>query len=158
MTATMPPLAFVYDRCASRSRRQLHMRLEGCRHYADGLGWAIAGCWVDLGEHALAVHRPQLAALLTAMRTEAGHLEALCLVHTRERLATDTTHRLLLQQRIFAAGGRTITTFDESDQPTLSAILRGRPRDSTSAPHRHLPDVPGRPCSCAHHRHLRRWP
>ncbi|RXS85336.1 recombinase family protein [Streptomyces sp. TM32] len=127
MTAKMPPLAFVYDRCASRSRRQLHMRLEGCRHYAKGMGWAIAGCWVELGEHALAVHRPQLAALLSAMRAEADHLvEVLCLVHTGERLATDTTHRLLLQQRVIAAGGRTVTTFDESDQPTLSAILEGK--------------------------------
>lgn len=126
MTATMPPLAFVYDRCASRSRRQLHMRLEGCRHYAEGMGWAIAGSWVDLGEHALTVHRPQLAALLTAMRAEADHHEVLCLVHTRDRLATDTTHRLLLQQRIFEAGGRTVTTFDESDQPTLSTILEGK--------------------------------
>ncbi|WP_414504750.1 recombinase family protein [Streptomyces sp. NEAU-L66] len=126
MTATMSPLAFFYDRCASRSRRQLHMRLEGCRHYAEGMGWAIAGSWVDLGEHALAVHRPQLAALLTAMRAEADYREVLCVVHTRERLATNTTHRLLLEQRVLAAGGRTVTTFDEPDQPTLSAILEGK--------------------------------
>ncbi|WP_435602875.1 recombinase family protein [Streptomyces sp. bgisy130] len=126
MKATMPPLAFVYDRCASRSRRQLRMRLEGCRHYAEGMGWAIAGCWVDLGEHALAVHRPQLAALLTAMRTAEDCPVVLCLVHTGERLATDTTQRLLLEQRVLAAGGRTVTTFDESDLPTLSAILEGK--------------------------------
>ncbi|MEU8995029.1 recombinase family protein [Streptomyces caniferus] len=126
MTATMSPLAFVYDRCASRSRRQLHMRLESCLHYAEGMGWAVADCWVDLGDHALAVHRPQLAALLTAMRAEADHHEVLCLVHTRERLAANTTHRLLLEQRIFAAGGRTVTTFEESGQPTLSAPLEGK--------------------------------
>ncbi|TXC95249.1 recombinase family protein [Streptomyces sp. ISID311] len=123
MTTPMPPLAFVYDRCASRSRRQLHMRLDGCRHYAEGMGWAVADCWVDLGDHALAVHRPQLAALLTAMRAEADHHEVLCLVHTRDRLATDATHLLLLQQRVTAAGGRTVTTFGESDQPTLSTVL-----------------------------------
>ncbi|MFF2807676.1 recombinase family protein [Streptomyces sp. NPDC058000] len=126
MTAPMPPLTFIYDRSASRSRRQLHMRLEGCRHYADGMGWAIAGRWIDLGEHALTTHRPQLAALLTAMQTEADHREVLCLVHTWERLATDTTHRLLLQQRVIAAGGRTVTTFDEPNQPTPRAALVGR--------------------------------
>ncbi|MEU8786197.1 hypothetical protein [Streptomyces sp. NPDC048637] len=71
------------------------------------------------------MHRPQLAALLTAMRAEADYREVLCLVLTRERLATNTTHRLLLEQRVLAAGGRTVTTFDESDQPTLSAILEG---------------------------------
>ncbi|QRX91170.1 recombinase family protein [Streptomyces noursei] len=124
--APSPPLAFIYDRSASRSRRQLHMRLEGCRHYADDMGWPIAGRWVDLGEHALTMHRPQLTALLTIMQTEADHHEVLCLVHTSERLATDTTHRLLLQQRVIAAGGRTVTTFDEPVQPTLRAVLLGR--------------------------------
>ncbi|MFE3646457.1 recombinase family protein [Streptomyces sp. NPDC059152] len=128
MTATKPPLAFVYDRCASHSRRQLGMRLAGCQHYADRMGWPLAGHWCDLGAHALTMHRPQLAALLTAMHAAADHHEVLCLVHTLDRLATDATHRQVLQHRVVEAGGRTVTTFDEphwSAQDT--ALVRRRP-------------------------------
>ncbi|WP_066939531.1 recombinase family protein [Streptomyces sp. NBRC 110611] len=126
MTATKPPLAFVYDRCASRSRRQLRMRLAGCQHYADRMGWAVAGHWCDFGDHALSTHRPQLAALLTAMRAAADHHEVLCLVHTLDRLATDGTHRQLLQQRVSEVGSRTITTFDEPHWPTHDPVLLRR--------------------------------
>ncbi|UQA91416.1 recombinase family protein [Streptomyces halobius] len=126
MRAIGPPLAFVYDRCASRSRRQLGMRLAGCRHYADRRGWALAGHWYDLGDDALSAHRPQLAALLSAMRAEAEHREVMCLIHTWERLAADATHRRLLQQRVIEAGGWTVTTFDESDRPIQSPVwIRG---------------------------------
>ncbi|MFE7318485.1 recombinase family protein [Streptomyces sp. NPDC057555] len=107
-----PPLAFVYDRSASHSRRQLGMRLEGCRHYADRMGWVVVGGWFDLGEHAMSIQRPQLDALITTMRAQADECEVLCLVHTWERLTANPSHRLLLQQRITAAGGQTVTTFD----------------------------------------------
>ncbi|MFI0709987.1 hypothetical protein ACH4SK_04915 [Streptomyces inhibens] len=130
MRATKP-LAFVYDRSAGHAQRQLGMRLAACRHYANHAGWALAG-WCDLGDHAQSMHRPQLSALLTAMRAAADHREVLCLVHTWERLATDATHRLLLQQRIIEAGGRTVTTFDESDRPP-SVIPAGR---TPATPHR----------------------
>ncbi|MYT30916.1 MULTISPECIES: recombinase family protein [unclassified Streptomyces] len=126
MTVTRAPLAFVYDRCASRSHRQLHMRLEGCHHYAERMGWGLAGRWFDLGDHALSTHRPQLDSMLAAMRTEAGRREVVCLVHTWERLATDATHRQLLQRRIVKVGGRTATTFGDCDRPTRGAVLLGR--------------------------------
>ncbi|MFJ5952527.1 recombinase family protein [Streptomyces noursei] len=126
MTATRHPLAFVYVRCASRSHRQLHMRLEGCDHYVDRMGWVLAGRWFDLGDHALSTHRPQLDTMLAAMRTEAGRREVMCLVHTWERLATDATHRQLLQRRIVEVGGRMATTFGEYDRPTTDAVLLGR--------------------------------
>ncbi|WP_043265897.1 recombinase family protein [Streptomyces sp. CT34] len=126
MTGTRPPLAFVYDRCASRSHRQLHMRLEGCHHYADRMGWDLAGRWFDLGDHALSTYRPQLDTMLASMRTEAGHREVVCLVHTWERLATDATYRQLLRRRVIEVGGRTATTFGEYDRPTRSVVLLGR--------------------------------
>ncbi|WP_432000107.1 recombinase family protein [Streptomyces sioyaensis] len=128
MTATTP-LVFVYDRSAGQAQRQLAMRLAACRHYADEAdekGWALIGRWCDRGDHALSTHRPQLSALLAAMRAAADHREVLCLVRTWERLATYATHRLLLQQRVDEAGGRTVTTFGESDGPS-SVILDCRP-------------------------------
>ncbi|MFJ5678601.1 recombinase family protein [Streptomyces sp. NPDC093097] len=141
MTATThPPLAFVYDRCASRSRRQLHMRLEGCRHYADRLGWVVAGCWLDLGDHALSTHRPQLDTMLATMRTEADHREVVCLVHTWERLTTDTTHRQLLQRRIAETGAWAATTFGESAglQAVQFRSEANRDSSSTTQPHHRL--------------------
>ncbi|MGD3105817.1 recombinase family protein [Streptomyces sp. YGL11-2] len=107
------PLAFIYDRCAGRARRRLDMRLDGCRSYAEHQGWTVVGLWIDLGDHALSAYRPRHAALLDAMREGAGGCsrEALCLVHSMPRLATDPTHRLVLQRRIAEAGGRTVTTF-----------------------------------------------
>ncbi|MGW7575950.1 recombinase family protein [Streptomyces sp. NPDC054765] len=125
MTATNP-LVFVYDRSAGQAQRRLALRLAACRHYADEKGWSLVGCWCDLGDHALSTHRPQLSALLAAMRAAADHREVLCLVHTWERPGTDAMHRLLLQQRVSEAGGRTVTTFGESDGPS-SVILDCRP-------------------------------
>lgn len=107
------PLAFVYDRCASRSHSHLDMRLIGCDAYADRRGWVLAGRWLDLGDHALSEGRPQLAALIENMRET--RRPALCLIHNWGRLAVDNEQRLLIQQRIARAGGSVVTTFDESD-------------------------------------------
>ncbi|MGA5635099.1 hypothetical protein [Streptomyces lydicamycinicus] len=124
------PLAFVYDRCASRnarSRRELDMRLTGCHAYTDRMGWVLAGgLWRDFGADALAPRRPALAALAEAMQAEAARRPVLCLVHDWGRLATDDTHRFVLQQRIVSAGGWTATTFGESDVHTARAVLMGR--------------------------------
>ncbi|WP_030798999.1 recombinase family protein [Streptomyces sp. NRRL S-337] len=123
------PLAYVYDRCASRDRRttrELDLRRMGCESYADRMGWVLAGRWVDRGADAMSTHRPQLDELLGAMRGEAGRREVLCLIHNLGRLATDTTHRLVMQQRIIEAGGWTATTFDENDRHNFCAVLVGR--------------------------------
>ncbi|REK90418.1 hypothetical protein DY245_10440 [Streptomyces inhibens] len=122
------PLAFVYDRCASRAHIDVDMRLTGCHSYADGMGWVLAGGgpWLDRGPDALTHHRPQLAAMLDRMRAEAARREVLCLIHSWGRLATDHTHRLVLQQRIIEAGGWTSTTFGESDRDSARAVLVGR--------------------------------
>ncbi|MFG2826132.1 recombinase family protein [Streptomyces sp. NPDC048434] len=123
-------MAFVYDRCASRrgrARTELDMRLTGCHNYANATGWVLAGPhWIDQRADALSTQRPQLAAMLDAMRAEASRREVLCLVHNWGRLATDSTHLLILQQRIVEAGGFTVTTFDESDRHSIRAVLVGR--------------------------------
>ncbi|WP_310726907.1 recombinase family protein [Streptomyces sp. N2A] len=131
MRSMQVPLAFIYDRCASNSYRQLGMRLAACRRYAKDAGWTLAGRWCDLGDYALSMRRPQLSALVSAMRAAADHREVLCLVHTWERLATDATHRLLLQQRVVEAGGWAITTFGECDR-YRAFLLGGK---SPVAPH-----------------------
>ncbi|MFI9352522.1 recombinase family protein [Streptomyces lydicus] len=124
----MAPLVFIYDRCASRKERDLRSRLLGCHTYVDRMGWALAGHgpWLDLGPDALSTHRPALATMAEAMREAVGYREVLCLVHNLGRLATDATHRMVLQQRIIEAGGWTLTTFGESDRHTLRAVLVGR--------------------------------
>lgn len=133
MTGTMAPLAFVYDRCASRSaRRQLDMRLMGCHAYADRMGWVLAAGspWRDFGVDALAPHRPALGDLVAAMRAEAARRPVLLLVHDWGRLATDDTHRQRLQQCIVEAGGWTATSFGESDEHAARAITAGGRHDA----------------------------
>ncbi|MGW8398551.1 recombinase family protein [Streptomyces lydicus] len=122
------PLVLIYDRCASRNHRDLDLRLNGCHTYVDRMGWVLAsgGPWLDRGADALTTQRPQMTVLLNRMRTEAPHREVVCLVHTWDRLATDHTHRLVLQQRIIEAGGWTCTTFGESDRYNLRSVLAGQ--------------------------------
>lgn len=115
MTAVNAPLAYVYDRCARRSQRLLDMRLTGCHAHADREGWVLAGTWLDLGDNAVGVDRPQLGALVEAMREAAPRRTVVCLVHHWGRLAADPGDRLALQQRIAGAGGQVATTFGESD-------------------------------------------
>ena len=126
MSANRAPLAFVYDRCASRSQRPLDMRLIGCHAYADRKGWVLAGRWLDLGDAALGSARPQLGELLAAMRAAAPGREVVCLVHNWSRLAHDVQDRIAMQQRIAQTGGYAATTFDESDQSVHEAVAGRR--------------------------------
>lgn len=123
----MAPVAFVYDRCASRSVRHLEMRMLGCDSYVDRMGWSMAGRWIDRGDDALTVQRPKLAALLTAMQEAAAERDVLCLVHDWGRLAADDTERLAFQTRIAKAGGWTATTFGESDRHSRTLLVGRRP-------------------------------
>lgn len=119
------PLAFIYDRNATRSHAILDLRLEGCRTYARRHGWQVADAWIDRGDEALGSGRPRLTALLEIMRTQARIRPVLCLVHTWDRLAHDGELRIALQQRVAQAGGYVATTFDESDA-RAHAVLVGR--------------------------------
>ncbi|WP_431999347.1 recombinase family protein [Streptomyces sioyaensis] len=123
----MAPVAFVYDRCASRSVRYLEMRLLGCDSYVDRMGWSMAGRWIDRGEEALTEQRPKLAALLGAMQEAAAERDVLCLVHDWGRLAADDEHRMSLRKRVVAAGGWTETTFGESDRHGRTLLVGRRP-------------------------------
>ncbi|OKI00427.1 hypothetical protein A6A06_24035 [Streptomyces sp. CB02923] len=117
-------LAFIYDRSATRSHSLLDLRLIGCQNYAARWGWEVAGTWVDFGDHAIDIQRPQFGELLDAMRTQAGRRKVICLVHNWGRLAQDGDVCLRQQQRVAQAGGCTATTFDESDE-RRRAVLSG---------------------------------
>ncbi|WP_238783026.1 recombinase family protein [Streptomyces monomycini] len=119
------PLAFIYDRNATRSHVVLDMRLEGCLTYARRHDWQVADQWIDRGDDALGSRRPRFTALLEIMRTQARIRPVLCLVHTWDRLAHDGELRIALQQRVAQAGGYVATTFDESDE-RAHAVLVGR--------------------------------
>lgn len=127
MSLAPAPVAFVYDRCASRFVRHLEVRLLGCDSYVDRMGWSMAGRWIDLGEDALTVQRPKLVALLDAMRDAAAECEVLCLVHNWGRLAADDEHRMSLRKRVVDAGGWSETTFGESDRHGRTLLVGRRP-------------------------------
>ncbi|MFJ9417832.1 hypothetical protein ACIRPT_27285 [Streptomyces sp. NPDC101227] len=88
------------------------------------MDWVLAGRWTDLGSHALSTTRPQLAALLEAMRAESGRREVLCLVHNWGRLASTPVQRLALRRLVTEAGGWTTTTFGESDRKALTVRVK----------------------------------
>jgi hypothetical protein len=125
MTAGHAPLAFVYDRCATRCQRHLDMRLMGCHAFADRKGWVLAGRWLDLGDYALRLERPQFAVLVSALRKASARRDVVCLVHNWGRLGADHEDRLVFQQRIAEAGGHVVTAFDESDA-RAPFVLAGR--------------------------------
>lgn len=127
MSLAPAPVAFVYDRCASRFVRHLEVRLLGCDSYVDRMGWSMAGRWIDLGEDALTAQRPKLVALLGAMQEAAAEREVLCLVHNWGRLSADDTERLAFQTRIVNAGGWSETTFGESDRRGRTLLVGRRP-------------------------------
>lgn len=118
----LTPLAFIYDRNATRSTTVLDQRLTGCQNYAKLRGWEIAGQWLDLGDNALSDHRPELARLIDAMQARARDREVICLVHTWGRLTHDADSRIRYQMRIAQAGGHTETAFAESDARSVKAM------------------------------------
>ncbi|WP_032918165.1 recombinase family protein [Streptomyces rimosus] len=120
---TPSPLAFLYDRNATRSHAILDMRLDGCRTYAARRGWQVAGQWVDRGDDAINAVRPRFGALLELMNREVRIRPVICLVHSWGRLAHDSALRSALQQRVAQAGGHCATTFDESDDRTRPALV-----------------------------------
>ncbi|MEV5596964.1 recombinase family protein [Streptomyces sp. NPDC052496] len=113
---TTPPLAFIYDRNATRSHAMLEMRVGGCRTYAEQQGWEVAGVWADFGDEALGGERPELGALIGVLRRMVVGRRAFCLVHHWNRFAHDVEGRLALQRRVARAGGYSATTFGESDE------------------------------------------
>ncbi|UNO42213.1 recombinase family protein [Streptomyces sp. MST-110588] len=116
------PLAFVYDRNATRSHRLLDMRLDGCRNYAAEQGWEVAGRWFDRGDDAIGDVRPQFTALLAAMSDAVRDREVICLVHSWGRFSHDATARTTYEQRVARTGGHTETTFGESDAYVREAL------------------------------------
>ncbi|MGP4002385.1 recombinase family protein [Streptomyces sp. 8N706] len=117
------PLAYIYDRHATRSPGTLDLRLDGCRTYAERQGWEVAGHWVDRGDDALSEeHRPQLDALCAAMGRCSDARTRVCLVHSWERLCRDAMARERLSRRVALAGGRTVTSFGQSDESARATL------------------------------------
>src|SRR5690348_4192326 len=113
------PLAFVYDRHATRTRAILQLRLEACRAYAEAKGWPIVGEWIDIGDHALLDEkRPEfdecLARLLAA---HDGGQPVVILVHDWDRLSHDRAQRAIYSRRVELAGGWIETTAGQTSRP-----------------------------------------
>ncbi|MET9294907.1 hypothetical protein [Streptomyces sp. NPDC003077] len=123
-SAALRPLAFIYDRDATRAHRLLDMRVDGCRNYAKRRDWDIAGTWLDRGTIALSCDvRPGFSSLLDHMGKASPTRKVLCLIHNWDRYANDRSSRTIFQQRIALAGGYTATTFDETDLSDVVALV-----------------------------------
>lgn len=83
------------------------LRVGACREYAEGMGWDIAGQWVDDGDNALTGdHRPEflrmLAKLLGAHR---GGRDVVCVVCDWDRLSRDREQCQKFARQVISAGG-----------------------------------------------------
>jgi DNA invertase Pin-like site-specific DNA recombinase len=130
-TAPAPPLAFIYDRHATKTTVMLDERITKAKTYALNHGMQIGGWFVDTGDDALSdTNRPALGALCNTMASHTG--DKVCLIHDWNRLSRDPEARTALRLRIKAAGGWTVTVDGQDDrepvQPgTLAALYRATP-------------------------------
>ncbi|MFJ5841882.1 hypothetical protein ACIQGO_34940 [Streptomyces shenzhenensis] len=100
-----PPLAYIYDRCATDNRVVLDLRLHALGEYVKERGWGWGGSWVDEGDRALiSDDRPAFDTLVRSMEASLGR-ERVCLVYDWGRLCHDRIHRQVFARRILLAGG-----------------------------------------------------
>ncbi|AUH40473.1 recombinase family protein [Streptomyces sp. CMB-StM0423] len=112
--AGRPVLVFIYDRSATLPDAFLAERLARCRQYAAERGWAVAGEWVDRGDHALCDDlRPQWRRMVGAMRQAAA--SPVCLVDSWDRISRDQAGGGALRRIVHQAGGYCATTAGEDD-------------------------------------------
>ncbi|MCQ4041617.1 recombinase family protein [Streptantibioticus rubrisoli] len=125
------PLAFIYDRCATKSTAELERRLEACGEYVTAHGWGFGGWWRDNGDYALTNdRRPAFDTLLRTMRA-AGNDPRVCLVYDWDRLSRDTRVRRVMTRRVLLLGGWVETCRGEKRTPDGKHVPPGY---LTSAP------------------------
>ncbi len=121
-----PPLAFIYDRHASRTIAVLLLRLTACQEYAEEQGWEIAGKWYDHGDHALLDdHRPKFDRMVRAL--EAAHRlgrEVVCLIIHWDRLSRDDWNRRVFVRKVTLAGGWVETITGETSKDTSGRLTK----------------------------------
>lgn len=109
-----PPLAYIYDRCATTNTAMIELRLRACAEYVEEQGWGWGGWWVDKDDAALTNDdRPAFDSLVRSMDASPG-TPRVCLVADWGRLSHDTEHRQVFARRIFLAGGWLATVGGES--------------------------------------------
>jgi len=131
MRAASPPLAYVYDRCATANLAMLEMRLSAIDEYVTERGWSLADRYVDYGDDALTNpdRRPQFDALIREMGEAPSRAERLCLLYDWGRLSHAAEHRQVFARRVLMAGGRLETIEGEAVRMTdnLAGRLTSRP-------------------------------
>jgi hypothetical protein len=129
--AGLPPLAFIYDRHATKTTLVLDDRLARVKAYAKTRGWSIGGWFVDTDDDALSdTSRPALDALCNTVASHTGG--RVCLIHDWDRLSRDPDARAKLLARVKDAGGWTATTDGHDDRDpirpgTAAALYRPGP-------------------------------
>ncbi|MGW1157759.1 recombinase family protein [Streptomyces sp. NPDC002519] len=102
---TAPPLAYIYDRCATSNTAVLSLRLAALGEYVQERGWHLGGTFVDHGDDALTSdRRPEFESLVCTIR-EAPDSDRVCLLYDWGRLSHDVDHRQEFVHRVLGAGG-----------------------------------------------------
>ncbi|MBC2869790.1 hypothetical protein [Streptomyces mexicanus] len=119
-----PPLAYIYDRCATANLAMLEMRLSLVDEYVTERGWCSGGRFIDYGDDALTNdRRPQFDALVREMEAAPARADRLCLLYDWGRLSHDSEHRQVFARRVLVAGGRLETIEGEV---VMTGDLNGR--------------------------------
>ncbi len=126
VTTTQPPLAFIYDRHASRTLAVLLLRLTACQEYAEEQGWEIAGKWYDHGDHALLDdHRTKFDRMLNALQVaHRSGREVVCLVFDWDRLSRDDGNRRVFVRKVTFTGGWVETITGETSKGTSGRLTK----------------------------------
>jgi hypothetical protein len=120
-----PPLAYIYDRCATDNRAYLDLRMAALGEYVTERGWDRGGFFIDYGDDALIRgSRPEFDALVSALESAPPGVERLCLVFDWGRLSHDVDHRQAFTRRVLGAGAWLETIDGESAR--IGAVPDGR--------------------------------
>ncbi|MEU6173961.1 recombinase family protein [Streptantibioticus parmotrematis] len=124
---TESPVAYVYDRHATRAIGMLNARMDACTIYMEAKGWRGGGRWLDVGDDALSDdRRPAYDALLRTVHAAGSDVRRVVLVHDWDRLSRDPAACGLLTRRVLTLGAWVETTFGEQRRPDGTLVQRAR--------------------------------
>ncbi|MGI5380741.1 hypothetical protein ACQEV2_42470 [Streptomyces sp. CA-251387] len=79
--SSAPPLAYIYDRCATANPAMMELRLRACSEYVEEQGWGWGGWFVDKGDDPLTSdRRPALDNLVHSIQAVSPDTERVCLL------------------------------------------------------------------------------